>query len=72
MQAIVDLIVAVLVWMAVASLNQLGLKIDMPEPPTKVERVIQRESAPAEKADARPSDCPDAVKVAKPKPAAAA
>ncbi len=71
MQAIFDLVVAVIVWMAVASLNQLGLKIDMPAPPAKTERVIQRESPPVDKAAARPSDCPDAVKVAKPKAAAA-
>lgn len=71
MQAIVDLIVAVIVWMAVASLNQLGLKIDLPDPPAKAERVIQRESAPADKADARAADCPDAVKVEKPRATAA-
>lgn len=71
MQAIVDLIVAVIVWMAVASLNQLGLKVEMPDTPAKAERVIQRESAPARKADAHDSDCPDAVKVAKPKATAA-
>jgi hypothetical protein len=58
MQAILELIVAVIVWMAVASLNQLGLKVDFPEPP--------------EKADARAAtDCPDAVKVAKPTATAA-
>ncbi len=72
MQAILELIVAVIVWMAVASLNQLGLKVDFPEPPAKAERVIERESAPPEKADARAAtDCPDAVKVAKPTAAAA-
>jgi hypothetical protein len=72
MQAILELIVAVIVWMAVASLNQLGLKVDYPEPPAKAERVIQRESAPSEKADARSAtDCPDAVKVARPTATAA-
>lgn len=71
MQAIVELIAAVIVWMAVVSLNQLGLKVDLPEPPAKTERVIQRESAPAQKADRSDSDCPDAVKVAKPKASAA-
>ena len=71
MQAIVDLIVAVIVWMAVASLNQLGLKVELPDTPAKAERVIQRESAPSQKADARATDCPDAVKVAKPKATAA-
>ena len=71
MQAIVELIAAVLVWMAVASLNQLGLKVELPDPPAKAERVIQRESAPAENADAHESECPDAVKVEKPKATAA-
>lgn len=71
MQAIVELIAAVLVWMAVASLNQLGLKVDLPEPPAKAERVIQRESAPAQKARADDSDCPEAVKVEKAKAATA-
>lgn len=71
MQAIFDLVVAVIVWMAVASLNQLGLKIDMPAPPVKAERVIQRESVPAGKAATQPSDCPDAVKLSKPKASAA-
>lgn len=71
MQAIVELIVAVIVWMAVASLNQLGLKIEFPDPPAKAERVIQRESTPSQKADAQASDCPDTVKVAKPKATAA-
>lgn len=71
MQAIVDLIVAVIVWMAVASLNQLGLKVDLPEAPAKAERVIERESPSAAKADARTTDCPDAVKVEKPKATAA-
>jgi len=71
MQAIVELIAAVIVWMAVASLNHLGLKVDLPDPPAKAERVIQRESAPDQKADARESDCPDAVKIEKPKAAAA-
>ncbi|WGM38935.1 hypothetical protein [Caulobacter sp. NIBR1757] len=71
MQAIVELLVAVIVWMAVASLNQLGLKVDMPDPPAKAERVIQRESAPDQKADARDPDCPDVVKTARPKARAA-
>lgn len=71
MQAIVELIAAVLVWMAVASLNQLGLKIDMPEPPAKAERVIQRESPPAQKAARDAEDCPEAVKVEKPRATAA-
>ena len=71
MQAIGELIVAVIVWMAVASLNQLGLKIELPATPAKAERVIQRESAPARKADVRPSDCPEALKVAAPRAAAA-
>lgn len=71
MQAIVELIAAVLVWMAVASLNQLGLKVDLPETPAKAERVIQRESAPALKAQAHGADCPDAVKVEGPKATAA-
>lgn len=71
MQAIVELIAAVIVWMAVASLNQLGLKVDLPERPAKAERVIERESVAAQKADAHDSECPEAMKVAKPKATAA-
>lgn len=71
MQAIVELIAAVLVWMAVASLNQLGLKVDLPEAPAKAERVIERESASAQTVDAHETDCPDAVKVERPKATAA-
>ncbi len=69
MQAIVELIAAVIVWMAVASLNHLGLKVDLPDTPAKAERVIHRESPPPEKAEAKASDCPDAIKVEKPKAA---
>ncbi|MDO9335337.1 MAG: hypothetical protein Q7T61_02955 [Caulobacter sp.] len=71
MQAIVELIATVVVWMAVASLNHLGLKVDLPEQPAKAERVIQRESVSDQKAAARSTDCPEAVKVGKPKAAAA-
>lgn len=71
MQAVVELIAAVLVWMAVASLNQLGLKVDLPEAPAKAERVIERESTSARTVDARDTDCPDAVKIEKPNATAA-
>jgi|GEM_PF-3289685 len=72
MQAFVELLATVVVWMAVATLNHLGVKVDMPQPEAKAERVIQRESPKAQKEAAEAPPCPDAVTVNTKKPPASA
>lgn len=55
MQAILEIIAAVVVWMAVATLNQLGVEVELPKAEPRQERVIQRDDAPK----ARPTACPE-------------
>ncbi|NBB15654.1 hypothetical protein GVN21_09840 [Caulobacter sp. SLTY] len=59
MQAIVELVAALVVWMAVATLNHFGIEVGVSHP--EPERVIQRESAPSKKAIAQEGPCPDEV-----------
>jgi hypothetical protein len=59
MQAIVELVAAIVVWMAVATLNHFGIEVDLSHP--EPERVIQRESAPTKKAVVHEGPCPDEV-----------
>lgn len=66
-----ELITMVVVWLAVATLNQIGIKVDLPQPEPKAERVIRRESVTTEESASRNDPCPEAVPV-KPKTAAAA
>ncbi|HYE44846.1 MAG TPA: hypothetical protein VEA44_03630 [Caulobacter sp.] len=61
MQAIVELIAAVVIWLAVTTLNQFGVEVDLSRPEPKAERVIQRESAPAAEAVSHDVPCPDEV-----------
>ena len=59
MQALVELVAAIVVWMAVATFNHLGIEVDLSQP--EPERVIQRESAPTKKAVVHEGPCPDEV-----------
>lgn len=59
MQAIIELVAAVVVWMAVATFNHLGIEVDLSRP--EPERVIQRESEPARKALVHETPCPEEV-----------
>ena len=61
MQAIVELIAAVVIWLAVTTLNQFGVEVDLSRPEPKAERVIQRESAAASRPVAHEGPCPDEV-----------
>lgn len=63
MQALVELIATVVVWMAVATLNQMGIKAELPRAEPKAEKVIRRESAKPETAASQTTPCPDSVRV---------
>lgn len=56
MQAILEIIAAVVVWMAVATLNQLGVEVELPKAEPREERVIQRDAAAPK---LRPTGCPE-------------
>jgi len=57
--AVLELILGVVVWMAVAAMNQLGVQVNLPKEEPAAERVIQRDPpAGARKADARLDPCP--------------
>lgn len=66
-----ELIATVVVWLAVATLNQIGIEVALPQPEPKAERVIRRESVRPEESAARIDPCPETAPV-KPKTAAAA
>jgi hypothetical protein len=62
MQAIVEMLAAVVIWMAVATLNHLGVQVEMPPPESKAERVIHRDSARTEeKAAVQAAPCPQTL-----------
>jgi hypothetical protein len=44
MQALAELLAAIVVWMAVATLNNFGIKVEMPKAEPRVERIIRRDS----------------------------
>jgi hypothetical protein len=55
MQAVVEFLTAVVIWVAATVLSSLGVEVELREPP-RVERVVERTSV-----SARPiAECPEA------------
>ena len=64
MHAVVELIVSVVVWMAVATLNHFGVQVSLPKSEPEAERVITRDSSAKQRKSAASSQsCPPPVRL---------
>lgn len=61
MQILLEMLAAVVIWIAATGFSALGVDVDQPRGEPKAEKVIPRDAPPPAKAVVGSKDCPEAV-----------